>query len=169
MKIVSFKSKQIEFQIGFVKADEISMGGINNLDEIYLEISDLDFLVFKEIYQKNEKTGKLEKVKPKVMNQTKSEKVDLPQQIDTSFNSDMQRVKTAASVGLSLTVILVGQLVSNFFIATSMKEILTSIRMLQIVSFFIYFEISFTPVSKLFLKTINDFAMFKLIPDEQME
>ena len=103
------------------------------------------------------------------MNQNKSEKVDLPQQIDTSFNSDMQRVKTAASVGLSLTVILVGQLVSNFFIATSMKEILTSIRMLQIVSFFIYFEISFTPVSKLFLKTINDFAMFKLIPDEQME
>lgn len=69
----------------------------------------------------------------------------------------------------SLNTIMIGQFLINLVIATSMKELMKVIQVLQFVSFFVVIQINFSPISKLLLEYLFVFATFKVIPPEAID
>lgn len=69
----------------------------------------------------------------------------------------------------SMNFIMLGKYMINFFLAVSMKKLMQSIKVLQLVSFFYLIQINFTPVSKLFLGKLYEFSTFKVLPPELVE
>ena len=49
-----------------------------------------------------------------------------------------------------------------------MKKITQAIQILQIIAFFVLIKVDFSPITLFFLRSINVFATFKLVPDEVM-
>jgi hypothetical protein len=61
----------------------------------------------------------------------------------------------AASVGKSIEQamdsMMIGNFVVNLFVSASMKKLLQGIRVLQVLAFFVFIRVNFTPISELFL------------------
>ena len=66
----------------------------------------------------------------------------------------------------SMNTLLIGSFIVNIFISLSMKKLLESIRVFQIIAFFILIQISFPPLANIYLQTIFSFATFKIVPKE---
>jgi L-cystine uptake protein TcyP (sodium:dicarboxylate symporter family) len=65
-----------------------------------------------------------------------------------------------------LNSVLFSSFIINFFIAASMKKILKSIRVMQIISFLGFIEVSYSAVAILFNKHIYNFATFNIVPKD---
>ena len=77
--------------------------------------------------------------------------------------------KTSESMESSMNSMLAGSIVVNFIVSFSMKKLLEAIRVLQIIAFFTFLEINFTPISMLFLQSLYNFTTFKVVPEELMD
>lgn len=66
-------------------------------------------------------------------------------------------------------VILLGQFLLNFVISFSMKKMMQTIKILQMLSFLNLIQINFSPISKVYLESLFSFATFKAVPPELME
>ena len=63
---------------------------------------------------------------------------------------------------------MIGTFVLNFVVSFSMKKLLQSMRVLQLISFMVFLKINFTPISKFFMEQLHAFVTFKVVPPEFM-
>ena len=49
---------------------------------------------------------------------------------------------------------MISQILINFFVSVSMKKMLTAVKIIQIIAFFVLIDINYTPVSDVFLQAL---------------
>jgi hypothetical protein len=77
-------------------------------------------------------------------------------------------LETFESVDASTKVIMIGTVIANLILKASMKKLLQTIKVFQLIAFFYVLNIEFPPLADLVLGKIYEFATFKVIPNELM-
>ena len=141
----------------------VSLGGIKNLDKLQVKIVDPLMFGFqeKEIY--NAEKERYEMIRP-TLKHSELLVTKIPKQADMEDPIVASAQTVAKTIEVTMDGILIGSVAINFIVAVSLKQILTAIRVMQIVAFLSFVEINFTPISMIFMKSIYNFTTFKVIP-----
>jgi hypothetical protein len=95
--------------------------------------------------------GELFEVEPKLLSITTNSTVEIPGQVDLSNRFNVVILAAGESIQDSMNGFLIGSFVFNAVISISMKKLLQTIKVIQLISFMVVMLISFRPVCKLFL------------------
>ena len=167
LKTIGFNYMQ--FQVNFTKVEQVSSGGMNLEDQLFVAIDLPDLFFFKNVDVKVPPSTKVFQVKPRINRFFKGAQLAIPQQIDMSSKFNQILASSSTSAKTSLNTFILGTFVLNFVISFSMKKLLQSMRVLQLIAFMVYIQINFTPISKFFMQQLHSFVTFKVVPPELMQ
>lgn len=87
------------------------------------------------------------------------------------MNDTLSAMTSQVSEGIESTMdsAIMGSFFINFVVSVSMKQLLQAVRVLQIISNFVFLEINFPPVSKMFIHAVYNFCTFKIMPEGFMD
>ena len=108
------------------------------------------------------------KMIPELSSRILSQSIELPQQVDLRKILNVVISDSSSRVSSSMNSVMIGSVVMNFVISFGMKKLLETIRVYQLIAFFVLFPINLPPISKLMLQAIFSFANFKIVPKETM-
>lgn len=149
------------FKLFFKNVTEVSQGGLEMFDALRVQSVETEDIKFKK---KEVLIGQDTFVTQPFLVPQKPLEKPLPPQVDLDNTLVQIQREVSDKIEKQMEGLTFGMFVLNFFVAVSMKKILQTIKVFQILAFLILMSVNFTPECQLLMQTIYNFATFKVVP-----